>query len=215
MNERRRFLHVLGASVATIGVGPLAAGCGGAATDSGPGLGATSSTSAGGAGGASGAGGAGPGGGGPGGQGQGGLGQGGQGQGGQAQGGQGQGGGGPSCTQTPTGVEVGVPADFAQHGLHKAPAAKALIGRDANGLYALSAACTHAGCNMAGSSGKIVSNGADVICTCHGSEFDADGQVVQGPAWKPQPHVSIELGCDGKLYVDRKKTVSSSFRLVV
>ena len=55
----------------------------------------------------------------------------------------------------------------------------AVLGRDANGLYAMSNICTHEGCAMEVSN----SGGADkLICNCHGSTFDANGGVTRGPA---------------------------------
>ena len=58
---------------------------------------------------------------------------------------------------------------------------QAAVYRDEGGtLHRVSARCTHLGC--------IVSwNGAERTwdCPCHGSRFDVDGRVVQGPAVKP------------------------------
>jgi glycine/D-amino acid oxidase-like deaminating enzyme/nitrite reductase/ring-hydroxylating ferredoxin subunit len=59
--------------------------------------------------------------------------------------------------------------------------AQRAVYRDAGGaLHAVSARCTHLGC--------IVSwNRAERSwdCPCHGSRFDTDGEVLQGPAVKP------------------------------
>ena len=41
------------------------------------------------------------------------------------------------------------------------------------------ARCTHSGCLLA-----EVKNGA-IVCACHGSRFDLDGQVTRGPATAP------------------------------
>lgn len=58
---------------------------------------------------------------------------------------------------------------------------QAAVHRDESGrLHRVSARCTHLGC--------IVSwNGADKTwdCPCHGSRFEADGSVLQGPAVRP------------------------------
>ena len=43
----------------------------------------------------------------------------------------------------------------------------------------LSSVCTHAGCTVA----EVV-DGA-IVCTCHGSKYNLDGTVANGPATKP------------------------------
>ncbi len=43
----------------------------------------------------------------------------------------------------------------------------------------LSSVCTHAGCNVS----EVVANA--IVCTCHGSKFNLDGTVANGPATKP------------------------------
>jgi glycine/D-amino acid oxidase-like deaminating enzyme/nitrite reductase/ring-hydroxylating ferredoxin subunit len=58
---------------------------------------------------------------------------------------------------------------------------QAAVYKDERGrLHAVSARCTHVGCIVAW-------NGADKTwdCPCHGSRFDVDGTVIEGPAVKP------------------------------
>ena len=55
------------------------------------------------------------------------------------------------------------------------------MSRDEAGvLHVLGARCTHLGC-------LVDFNAAERAweCPCHGSRFDTDGKVIQGPATKP------------------------------
>jgi Rieske Fe-S protein len=53
-------------------------------------------------------------------------------------------------------------------------------------VHGLSAICTHQGCTVGS-----IQNGI-ITCPCHGSEFNAQtGAVVQGPATRPLPAVSV------------------------
>jgi len=123
---------------------------------------------------------------------------------------------GAACEQSPVGTQIGKPTDYAADGLHIVTNKSVLVGRDAGGLYALTAICTHQSCNMAatdsqGPFGQI--SGTDIICLCHGSEFSASGSVVQGPAHQPLKALALALGCDGFLYVDTAKVVANTVRL--
>ena len=197
MNDRRRFLHVLGVTTAAAAL----PACGSDTT--------TGSTTSG-AGGGDGAGGAGGGGG-----------EGGAGSTGStatasstSSATSSTGTGGVDCP--PDGVAIGVPADFASDGLHIVPGTKVLIGRDAMGLYALTSVCTHEFCDMdekngGKSMGTVTAQG--ITCNCHGSKFDHVGTVVKGPAGKALKAYALALGCDGKLYVDKTTVVANTIRL--
>jgi Rieske Fe-S protein len=61
------------------------------------------------------------------------------------------------------------------------------IHRDDKGeLQAVSARCTHVGC-------LVGWNQADRTweCPCHGSQFAADGTLLQGPATEPLPQLTL------------------------
>lgn len=55
----------------------------------------------------------------------------------------------------------------------------------------LSAHCTHLGCKI-----KEVSGGK-LRCPCHGSEYDLEGRVLKGPAYRDLPIVKSRLSADG------------------
>lgn len=200
MNDRRRFLHVLGATTAAITL----PACGGTETTSGSGT-----TGAGGAGGS--------------GSTTGGM--GGAGGAGStsattgdttsaAESSSASTGGG--CDMTPAGIAVGVPSDFGAAGLHILAGTKVLVGRDDKGLYALTSICPHEFCDMDSKQGGLpvgTVTGQGIICNCHGSKFDNYGKVTMGPATKPLKAYAMALGCDGKVYVDKTKVVSIDQRL--
>ena len=74
-----------------------------------------------------------------------------------------------------------------------------VVARDANGLYAMSAVCTHAGCLLDDTSNTIA---AGLSCPCHGSSFDGNGRVTRGPAGSPLEHYAVTIGADGSITVD-------------
>jgi len=83
------------------------------------------------------------------------------------------------------------------------------VARDAKGVYAMSAVCTHAGCLLDDSSSTIA---AGLGCPCHGSTFDGNGGVTAGPARQPLEHYAVTIAADGSMTVDGSQTVSASTR---
>ncbi|MBZ5577830.1 MAG: Rieske (2Fe-2S) protein [Acidobacteriia bacterium] len=66
------------------------------------------------------------------------------------------------------------------------------------GLYALSAVCTHLGCLTAWKPELGI-----VACPCHGSKFRRDGTKIEGPAPNPLPWLKAWISDEGDLLVDR------------
>jgi Rieske Fe-S protein len=87
-----------------------------------------------------------------------------------------------------------------------------VIGRDAGGLYAMSTICTHQQCDMR-SDGSITSAG--LVCDCHSSIFDAQGQPTSGPASRALPHYAVEIATGGAITVHAGVTVSVATRVAV
>ena len=84
-----------------------------------------------------------------------------------------------------------------------------VVARDANGVYAMSAVCTHAGCLLDDSSDKIASG---LSCHCHESTFDGNGSVTAGPARTSLQHYAVTIAADGSITVDGSQPVSASSR---
>jgi Rieske Fe-S protein len=60
---------------------------------------------------------------------------------------------------------------------------RAVYRDDSGGLHTLSARCTHLGCIV-----KFNRPERTWDCPCHGSRFDATGEVIEGPATGPLQH---------------------------
>ena len=63
---------------------------------------------------------------------------------------------------------------FTSYSLHVL-SSNVVIGLDSNGVYAMSAICTHAGCVLDDNAQTIA---AGLSCPCHGSTFDGNGKVT-------------------------------------
>ena len=71
------------------------------------------------------------------------------------------------------------------------------------GIYAMSAVCTHLGCLTAWNPDLGI-----VACPCHGSKFNKDGVKIEGPAPRPLPWLHMWLSDDGNLMVDRSNAIA-------
>jgi len=78
----------------------------------------------------------------------------------------------------------------------------------ARGFYCISSVCTHLGCN-------VKREGTGFECPCHGSRFDRDGRVIDGPAPQALAWYALSLSPRGRLVVDVDQQVDRSFRLQV
>jgi len=67
-------------------------------------------------------------------------------------------------------------------------------------VAAISLMCTHLGCTV-----NRVETG--FLCPCHGSQYDADGIVVGGPAPKTLPWLEVKRVPGGQLEIDTGTTL--------
>ncbi len=117
---------------------------------------------------------------------------------------------GPDNPALPATIDAGNVANLPAGTLRALPGKGVAIGRDAGGIYAMSMICTHAGCDM--SVDGAVSSGS-VQCFCHGSVFDAQGNVLRGPAGSPLPHLMVSMDGSGELTIHGDQPTAPSTRL--
>ena len=93
-------------------------------------------------------------------------------------------------------------------------AAPGFVGRDAAGLYAMTAICTHQGCRIPAppSPGDLATQ---IDCPCHGSQYDKNGAVLRGPAPAPLQHYRVDLAADGTITVQGNVLVGPNARTPV
>lgn len=127
--------------------------------------------------------------------------------------------GGAACSastgaspQTFGDVAAGNASDLAVGSIVPLQNAPAFLGRDAQGLYAMTTTCTHQGCDMRGQ-GRV--SGDHITCRCHGSEFDANGAVLVGPASSPLQHYAVSVDARGDVTVHGGQEVSADARTPV
>ena len=109
-------------------------------------------------------------------------------------------------------VSAGNVADLPVQTLRAVSGSPVCIGRDAGGVYAMTLTCTHQGCDI-GSEGSVSASG--LHCRCHGSAFDANGNVINGPATEPLQHFAVTADAAGALTIHTGAAVDASTRLKV
>jgi Rieske Fe-S protein len=115
--------------------------------------------------------------------------------------------GGPS-SGAPGDVTAGKAADLSVGSLQSVSGGRVAIGRDNGGVYAMTLTCTHLGCQA----GVV---GAQIVCPCHDARFDANGNVLNGPATAPLVHFAVSADNSGNLTVHTGTVVDPTTRLMV
>lgn len=103
---------------------------------------------------------------------------------------------------------AGKPEDYNDGAVAFLDEIRTFLVRKGNGFRAMSGVCTHLGCT-------VNRDDAGYRCPCHGSVFDQDGQVLSGPAPRPLDCYGVALTRDGRLVVDRGRSVSPKQFLVL
>ena len=94
---------------------------------------------------------------------------------------------------------IGYPSDYGFGVDIKFQSAQRIwVCRGPQGLYVISAICTHLGCTPDWLSGEN-----QFKCPCHGSVYDAEGRNFAGPAPRPMARCHVELNAEGKIVVDK------------
>ena len=123
----------------------------------------------------------------------------------------------PVCGGPVSGIDTGLSiGDVAENAVAYHSASSLLVCHDATGFYAMTSICTHAGCDMGNDGGGqpvVPTNLSDgFLCACHGSRFDANGAVTQGPATLPLRHYKLTVDGSSKIFVDDGIHVDASTR---
>lgn len=103
---------------------------------------------------------------------------------------------------------IGRPEEYPSNSVTLLADHRVFVFRGAEGFHAISAVCTHLGCNVNHDEGH------GFVCPCHGSTYDEAGNVTRGPAAWPLPRYEMSLSRRGELIVDTLRRVDADFRLL-
>lgn len=85
-----------------------------------------------------------------------------------------------------TEFDIGPASNYPQNSRTLLADIPAVLLHTESGFSALSLVCTHLGCSLGNDSDGF-------SCPCHGSRFNADGNVTHGPADKPLRSLRVEM----------------------
>jgi cytochrome b6-f complex iron-sulfur subunit len=102
---------------------------------------------------------------------------------------------------------IGAPESYPAGTATVVPGARAVLYREEDGFWALSLVCSHLGCTTE-------EDGSGYRCPCHGSRYDRQGHVVNGPAKQALKAVWVDLDADGNLVIDISREAPAGYRLV-
>jgi nitrite reductase/ring-hydroxylating ferredoxin subunit len=112
-----------------------------------------------------------------------------------------------TCTTTGA-TDVGAPSTFMTGQPVYFSQGNFFVVRDAGGLYALTARCTHQG-------GTVRVSGTQFRCPLHGATYNFDGEVTGPPAPLPLKHLAMCMTASGNVGVQPSMPVAENVRLNV
>jgi Rieske Fe-S protein len=113
----------------------------------------------------------------------------------------------PMGADCPSGVtSVGAASSFVDGSPTYFSNGRFFVVRDAAGLYAMTAICTHAGC-------VTQKRNSTFYCPCHRATFSMNGDAVSGPVFSPLVHYAMCSMGNGMVGVNTRQTVAASTRL--
>lgn len=115
----------------------------------------------------------------------------------------------PACGP-PGAVHLGPLSAFPQGAWRAVRGVPVIVGRDARGVFAFSAECTHHGCDLP----APTSASSGITCPCHGARFDGDGAVTSPPASFSLDNYRVVV-CDGAVFVHLDAVVPIGTRAAV
>jgi Rieske Fe-S protein len=109
-------------------------------------------------------------------------------------------------------VEAGHIDDLDENSLQPVDGFRLALGRDQDGIWAVSTHCTHLGCDISDRATNGIIDFGGIECGCHGSRYDRDGDVQNGPSVRDLGNYAVEILADGSILVDMTTIVSKGTR---
>ncbi|MFZ8833153.1 MAG: Rieske 2Fe-2S domain-containing protein [Candidatus Caldipriscus sp.] len=113
--------------------------------------------------------------------------------------------------EPPKKVRLLDPKNLAE-GMNYFPDQRLFVFKRGNEVWAISAVCQHLGCTV-----NFVPLGGEkweFYCPCHGSKYNQDGDIYEGPAPRGLPFHPLEIDpATGYLVVDMSREVNKNWRL--
>ena len=106
--------------------------------------------------------------------------------------------------------KAGLPDDYQDGTFTFIEEVRLFVSRKGNSYRAVSAVCPHLGCTV-----NLVAAEYPFLCPCHGSHFDANGTVVDGPSPRGLAWHLVSLSKDGRLVIDLDREVNHDRFLIV